>query len=371
MLSFTSHRILACTTALILAAAAPAGDYPCSCLGDHNYDFIVNGADLGILLGDWSTNAPRSDFNQDGTVDGADLGIMLGAWGACPSAPNDYCANAILVTDGQYEFCNKGTGTDGPLHASGCGAPATIANDIWYQYVAPEDGELTATLCYAVNFDSAISIYTTPSGVAACPGSGGAYLLGCNSNNESCPFSQAEVTVPVLAGHTYTIRVGSESGQEGWGTLTVAMGYNGSGPDNAIWLGSGGLYVTSGYTGDNSSSVQFPNNCFSGTTPGPSEWISWYCSCSGTMTATTCSPNTNFDTVLTVLDHSPSSPGTWWETMVACNDDSPIAGCQLNGVNRKSHVTFQTIAGHYYYFVVSGYNGAQGDYRLTIQNTCP
>ena len=61
---------------------------PLTCRSDLNLDGVVDGADLGILLGDWDT-APNcgdpisADLNCDCIVDGADLGIMLGAWGPC------------------------------------------------------------------------------------------------------------------------------------------------------------------------------------------------------------------------------------------------------------------------------------------------
>ncbi|MFO0961522.1 MAG: M12 family metallo-peptidase [Phycisphaerales bacterium] len=52
---------------------------------DLNADGAVDGADLGILLGDWGlTGTPgtlRSDCNGDGRVDGADLGLLLAGWG--------------------------------------------------------------------------------------------------------------------------------------------------------------------------------------------------------------------------------------------------------------------------------------------------
>jgi len=47
---------------------------------DLNGDGVVNGADLGILLGAWGGGGP-ADLNGDGIVNGADLGILLGAWG--------------------------------------------------------------------------------------------------------------------------------------------------------------------------------------------------------------------------------------------------------------------------------------------------
>jgi hypothetical protein len=45
---------------------------------DFNEDGMVDGADLGILLGAWGTH--EADLNGDETTDGADLGILLGAW---------------------------------------------------------------------------------------------------------------------------------------------------------------------------------------------------------------------------------------------------------------------------------------------------
>jgi len=53
-----------------------------SCAGgeDLNGDGVVDGADLGLLLGEWG-GPGAGDLNGDGTVDGADLGLLLGAWG--------------------------------------------------------------------------------------------------------------------------------------------------------------------------------------------------------------------------------------------------------------------------------------------------
>jgi hypothetical protein len=52
-----------------------------SVCGDVNGDGIVNGADLGLLLGAWGPAAGSPyDLNRDGSVDGADLGLLLGCW---------------------------------------------------------------------------------------------------------------------------------------------------------------------------------------------------------------------------------------------------------------------------------------------------
>ena len=52
------------------------------CIADLFIDGQVNGADLGILLGQWGEMG-SADLDANGVVNGADLGMMLGAWGQC------------------------------------------------------------------------------------------------------------------------------------------------------------------------------------------------------------------------------------------------------------------------------------------------
>ncbi|MFG0258351.1 MAG: hypothetical protein ACF8GE_10655 [Phycisphaerales bacterium JB043] len=52
------------------------------CGADLNDDNAVDGADLGLLLGNWG-NPGTTDFNGDGTTNGVDLGLLLGNWGDC------------------------------------------------------------------------------------------------------------------------------------------------------------------------------------------------------------------------------------------------------------------------------------------------
>lgn len=64
--------------ACCVASAASATCLP----GDLNRDGLVDGADLGLLLGAWDQGAGSpADLNGDNVVDGADLGILLGSWG--------------------------------------------------------------------------------------------------------------------------------------------------------------------------------------------------------------------------------------------------------------------------------------------------
>jgi hypothetical protein len=59
----------------------------CDCPFDVVRDDVINGIDLGVLLGQWGpTNQfTLADFNNDGAVDGSDLGALLSAWGPCPN----------------------------------------------------------------------------------------------------------------------------------------------------------------------------------------------------------------------------------------------------------------------------------------------
>ena len=57
-----------------------------NCPADLNVDGVVNGDDLGVLLGGWGACTSSNciaDLNDDGVVNGDDLGILLGAWGPC------------------------------------------------------------------------------------------------------------------------------------------------------------------------------------------------------------------------------------------------------------------------------------------------
>ncbi|MFO0782316.1 MAG: hypothetical protein U0636_01345 [Phycisphaerales bacterium] len=55
-----------------------------SCPPDYDQNGMVDGSDLGILLGNWEEPGAYADLNGDGVTNGEDLGILLGYWGPCP-----------------------------------------------------------------------------------------------------------------------------------------------------------------------------------------------------------------------------------------------------------------------------------------------
>ncbi|MBM4112595.1 MAG: hypothetical protein FJ253_04355 [Phycisphaerae bacterium] len=75
-------------TEILLGAPDKDGDgVPDDCVAcpaDFNDDGVVDGDDLGSLLGEWGAcPGCDADFNDDGSVDGDDLGTLLGFWGPC------------------------------------------------------------------------------------------------------------------------------------------------------------------------------------------------------------------------------------------------------------------------------------------------
>ncbi|HMN96835.1 MAG TPA: hypothetical protein PKC43_10265 [Phycisphaerales bacterium] len=86
------------------------------CRGDLDADGVVDGADLGILLGNWGTTDPCSNLDGKGLVDGADLGVFLGLWGSV-------CAGDDLCTEADHDCCT--TGGPGCSDATCCGIVCT------------------------------------------------------------------------------------------------------------------------------------------------------------------------------------------------------------------------------------------------------
>ncbi|MBX3354138.1 MAG: hypothetical protein KF724_00390 [Phycisphaeraceae bacterium] len=359
---------------VLLAAvlALPASANNCTCLADLSGDGEVNGADLALILGGWGTAAPALDLSGDGVVNGADIAIVLGAWGPCTTPVNDTCSSALLIVPGTYQFCTQNATTDGPsLPSNSCGQATMVHKDLWYQFAPQSNGTLTVETCGTATFDTVIAVYTSIfDGFASCPteGPGLAVFVGCS--DDDCGF-QSKVTANVVAGKIYKIRVGAfAAGQGGSGALKVSFSHPGESCENSIQLSYTASATVIGTTLDNPVATEIPNSCFGGFPKGPGEWITFGVPCfeSTEVTVTTCYPITDFDTVITILRFD--FDFNCWTTFITCNDDSSQPGCDLNGLNRKSFVTFTGSAGGIYRVVISGFGGSAGNYQVGIGMTC-
>lgn len=380
---------LALSLAVTVAAAASAADrnapddalskpiggglagLSCGCPADFDSNGAIDGADLAALLGAWGSSA--NDLDGNGTTDAADLSIVLGSWGPCVSVPaNDLCENALPIFEGETAFCTIGAGTEAPPYSpsSGCAefGFSSMTADIWYSFIAPEAGEVTLSTC-GVTWDTRLAVYTTGGAqVAECPISqlSDSEIVACNDDSAGCGGGSL-VSFQTVAGQEYKIRVGGYWSWSGEGTLHLDFDPLGAVCNEAIDLGITFSEFLEGSTliydaGEDQSP------CGLGDTTA--KWYMFATDCghqNGVVTISTCHPGTDFDTTISVWSSSPvSCPGTF----VACNDDFTDASCQIGGLNRKSRVQFNLNGPTLYFVRVSGYNGAKGDFELSIDVDC-
>ncbi len=144
---------------------------------------------------------------------------------------NDLCFNREPIYEGLTEFDTTGAGTDGPPLPAVCDlgpfGDDQIYNDIWFNYLASCDGELTVTTCEelggSATFDTRLAVYA---GIDCPP----TECLGANDDDPVNPCGSAAggfhstVTVPVIGGESYKIRVGGfAEGQNGPGALNLTL----------------------------------------------------------------------------------------------------------------------------------------------------
>jgi hypothetical protein len=123
-------------------------------------------------------------------------------------AQGDDCPGALPIGQGlNGPYTNVGSTTSTPAWPCGAGA-----NDVWFSYVPPSAGTLTADTCSGTNYDSTLQIFD---GTGGC---GALVSLGCN--DDSCGLSSS-LTTPVTGGVTYYIRVGGFGGSTGTFSLNI------------------------------------------------------------------------------------------------------------------------------------------------------
>ncbi|MGH7150187.1 MAG: hypothetical protein ACREIU_05800, partial [Planctomycetota bacterium] len=196
--------------------------------GTANYDTVIEAfsgscAALNLLAcNDDACSGGRSQLSVPvtaGTVYlvrvggfGGEVGNFTLGISCSPAAlPNDECAGAIPIAEGLNPAGSSvGATTSPPVWACGNGG-----NDVWFSYSPTCTDNATFSLCSPgfASYDSVLAVYD-----GAC---GSLSLLGCN--DDACTLS-SEVTVPVVAGSTYFVRVGGFTGNTGTFQLNVHHG---------------------------------------------------------------------------------------------------------------------------------------------------
>ena len=142
-------------------------------------------------------------------------GAVLVAAGSVAAQPaNDLCGNAVPIGNGPTAYSTVGANTDGSAHLS-CQFDGQTYHDIWYTYNATCTGELTVSTCGTAGYDTDLVVYD------GCD-CANLVLLGCNDDASGCSGFTSELTVPVVSGGCYLVRVGGwNNGNQGTGTVNL------------------------------------------------------------------------------------------------------------------------------------------------------
>lgn len=237
------------------AAALACNDDSCSLQSEISFG-VVAGAHYALQLG-----------NYPGQLGGT------GTLTIAITSPDD-CATPTPITGvGTFAFDTSAATTGGEGQSeSAClffGTTA-IANDVWFDWTCPANGNATVSLCGGALSDTKIAAYDG----AGCPTTA---ALACN--DDTCAL-QSSITFACVAGQRYALQIGSYVGTLGEaGTFTISIPSTSSGctyddgsSENSIGLTAGGdlgWFHRFGAVGDStivsSISVAYGTSAFPGT----------------------------------------------------------------------------------------------------------
>ncbi|MCC6951365.1 MAG: hypothetical protein IT433_07955 [Phycisphaerales bacterium] len=145
---------------------------------------------------------------------GASTVTVTGGGGVVPPA-NDDCANRAGIGLGPTPFSTLGASTDGSSNAlCNSGGFNQITNDIWYNHPALCTGTLTIDTCdVSTNFNTRLAVYAG----STC----GSPIIACNDDG-ACGSGRSSISIPVVAGSHYLIRIGGTNNAAGNGIVTLS-----------------------------------------------------------------------------------------------------------------------------------------------------
>ena len=143
-----------------------------------------------------------------------------------PGPNNDLCDLRRPISNGKTPFSTLGATTDGPPVGLPCTEGVGPFNDIWWNYSPNFTGDVIITTCEEKNgsatFDTILVVYDGCECVPLSP------LLVCNDDDPNNPCGggaggfKSTVTVPVVAGNCYKVRLGGfAAGDSGTGVLSI------------------------------------------------------------------------------------------------------------------------------------------------------
>ncbi len=218
------HAWFLATGLLQVVADGPSGTTTVNLYDGVVYDFftICGSASIDVTAGyNWGITVGGSNNDSTslmrGTVTMSNLRqcpLDLDGDGLSDCQPNDDCADALVIAEGDAPFSTINSTSDGPPVCDE-GINTLLEADVWFRYTPDLDGVLTVSTCGQADYDTRL--------VAYLGGCGGLEVAACNDDAPGCAGATSVMEVPVSGGQELLIRAGSRDGSTGSGTLTVAF----------------------------------------------------------------------------------------------------------------------------------------------------
>ncbi len=300
---------------------------------------------------------------QMATADPTMTGLIMVTSGVLPPE-NDDCFTAISIPCDSSVLAINDTATDSvtdPVYSCPIGGPRNGTGSIWYSFVA-SGSQATISTSAGTNApiatDTLIGLYS-----GSCPASvefgavGGLIEIGCDDDGGDGTYSMLSINT-LVTGTTYFIQASTVAfSLQGEFMLTVNCSNPPNPPPNDDQQDAAPLGVPGGVIGNNidaTSDILGPP-CVVASGPFNNVWYRVQ-GTGETMTATTCSLLTDFDTKISVFCDEVTLP------CVGGNDDD----CPMP--KPASTVEWCSQANSTYLITVGGSEeGAMGTFRLDIQ----
>jgi len=253
-----------------------------------------------------------------------------------PPPVNDLCASALPITCGQTI---AGSTVSSTIDAVGtCTTTLGTAGGVWYSYVG-NGGTATMSLCGS-SFDTKLAVFT-----------GSCAALTCVIGSDDFCGTQSQVSFPTTIGTTYLVLVTGFSTNTGAFTLAATS----TAPANDLCANAVPVACGSTVTGSTRcANVDGPGTSCNGLSVGPDVWYTIVGN--GTpITASLC--GSTYDTKLEIYS------GTCGALVCVANND--------DFCSTQSEVQWTASTAVTYYIRVHGFNGASGEFTLTMTCAAP
>lgn len=291
------------------------------------------------------TTAPDTEYFLSITGVGGEKGnfeLMVST-----SGPADPTCSAAVYLPGPYfqPFRIRGTNKNSlPSTISQCGLGPNDQS-VWYHFSPVVGSPMIVSTCSSgTDFDTVVSVFEGSCSMTQC--------VTYNDNNCTSPGnSQASTVVFTPTSTSYFAVVTGRGGSTGYYQLYVQqkkiLGYDCEAAENVAELNMV-------YSGNTESSGNLTQSVCSGEV-GRAYWYHVTVAMNSEITISTCEPGTSFDTVLSVYEGS-------------CNQLRCVDSIDDNCNGNQSQLTITRDKGSTFWVVVSGYQGATGDFDLSFNS---